>query len=181
MELVTMFKRIKIPFFALALTSMTLCGFWCEPIDEDMGPFSIEDCVDYYRYKLSIPPVIDSLKLEMLHESVPLYLNYSDYKKRAVIYFGDGRESYTFGPHSKLHVYDSLVFKFYFYCNNQWLESRDYKFLNRKDAFTHIDYKEQEEGELMFDAELDSICPGLSNYRITQYTDSECLEELNSK
>ena len=76
-----MFKRIKIPFFALVLTSMTLCGFWCEPIDEDMGPFSIEDCVDYYRYKLSIPPVIDSLKLEMLHESVPLYLNYSDYKK----------------------------------------------------------------------------------------------------
>ena len=30
----------------------------------------------------------------------------------------------------------------------------------------------------MFDAELDSICPGLSKYRITQYTDSECLEEL---
>ena len=49
------------------------------------------------------------------------------------------------------------------------------------DAFTHIDYKEQAEGELMFDAELDSICPGLSNYRITQYTDSECLDELKSK
>ena len=31
----------------------------------------------------------------------------------------------------------------------------------------------------MFDAELDSICLGLSNYRISQYTDDECLEELN--
>ena len=85
------------------------------------------------------------------------------------------------GPPFAKKLFDSLTLKISFFCNNQWLESHDYKFLNRKDAFTHIDYKEQEEGELMFDAELDSICPGLSNYRITQYTDSECLEELNSK
>ena len=39
--------------------------------------------------------------------------------------------------------------------------------------------KKQTEGELMFDAELDSICPGLSNYRISQYTDDVCLDELN--
>lgn len=39
--------------------------------------------------------------------------------------------------------------------------------------------KKQTEGELMFDAELDSICPGLSNYRISQYTDDECLDVLN--
>lgn len=40
--------------------------------------------------------------------------------------------------------------------------------------------KKQTEGELMFDAELDSICPGLSNYRISQYTDDECLDELKN-
>lgn len=39
--------------------------------------------------------------------------------------------------------------------------------------------KKQTEGELMFDAELDSICPGLSNYRISQYTDDVCLDVLN--
>ena len=39
--------------------------------------------------------------------------------------------------------------------------------------------KKQTEGELMFDAELDSICPGLSNYRISQYTDDVSLDELN--
>ncbi|MBR3670019.1 MAG: hypothetical protein IKN70_08465 [Fibrobacter sp.] len=90
-------------------------------------------------------------------------------------------ERFIFGPSHDEDLLDSLTLKISFFCNNQWLESRDYKFLNRKDAFTHIDYKEQTEGELMFDAELDSVCPGLSNYRITQYTDSECLEELNSK
>ena len=68
---------------------------------------------------------------------------------------------------------------FQFACNGLWLESYDYKFPNRRDVFTHINYKEQSEGELMFDAELDSICPGLSNYRISQYTDDECLDELN--
>ena len=174
MELVTMFKRIKIPFFALALTSMTLCGFWCEPIDEDMGPFSIEDCVDYYRYIIYLPSIVDTVDVDVYHEG-----NFS-YELRG--YNGPNRSEMIFwGPPFAKELFDSLTLKISFLCNNQWLESRDYKFLNRKDAFTHIDYKEQEEGELMFDAELDSICPGLSNYRITQYTDSECLEELNSK
>ena len=85
-----------------------------------------------------------------------------------------------FGPHSKIGIFDTLVMKFQFACNGRWIESYDYKIRNRKDVFTHIDYKEQIEGELMFDAELDSICPGLSNYRISQYTDDECLDELKN-
>lgn len=68
---------------------------------------------------------------------------------------------------------------FQFACNGLWLESYDYKFLNRRDVLPTLTIKKQTEGELMFDAELDSICPGLSNYRISQYTDDECLDELN--
>ena len=163
------FKRVKTQFVAVVLASMSLCGFWCESI-EPLEDVSENDCVDYFRYKADIL-IADSLKGSIFHGNELLQPGFFC----CSIYAGG------FGPYSYLDVFDSLSIKFSVLCNNQWLESRDYKFLNRKDAFTHIDYKEQTEGELMFDAELDSVCPGLSNYRITQYTDSECLEELNSK
>ena len=171
-----MFKRVKTPFFALLLTSMSLCGFWCERFDEDFGPVYIGDCVDYYRYIIHLPSIVDTVDVGVYYEG-----NLS-YESRG--YNGPNRSEMTykfFGPSFAKRNFDSLTLKISFFCNNQCLESRDYKFLNRKDAFTHIDYKEQAEGELMFNAELDSICPGLSNYRITQYTDSECLDELKSK
>ena len=148
-----MIRRMRTYFLAIILASVSLCGFMCY-VPDDVSPVAIseEDCLDYFRYKARIN----------LADTVKGYVFY----KNELIY-------------SKNYCYSCENFSVF--CNNQWLESRDYKFLNRKDAFTHIDYKEQEEGELMFDAELDSICPGLSNYRITQYTDSECLDELKSK
>lgn len=170
-----MLKQLKKYFFALILASMSLCGFMCHP-DEDFGPVYMEDCVDYYRYIINLPSIVDTVDVEIYYEGNLSY--------ELCGYNGPNRSEMTYrfwGPPFAKELFDSLTLKISFLCNNQWLESRDYKFLNRKDAFTHIDYKEQEEGELMFDAELDSICPGLSKYRITQYTDSECLEELNSK
>ena len=54
------------------------------------------------------------------------------------------------------------------------------KFVTAKMFLPTLTIKKQTEGELMFDAELDSICPGLSNYRISQYTDDECLDKLKN-
>ena len=165
-----MVKRMKTYFLAIILASVSLCGFMCY-VPDDVSPVAIseEDCLDYFRYKARIN----------LADTVKGYVFY----KNELIYSKNYCFSceYSWGPTFNLKIFDTLSINFSVFCNNQWQESRDYKFLNRKDAFTHIDYKEQEEGELMFDAELDSICPGLSNYRITQYTDSECLDELKSK
>ena len=166
-----MLKRKIKYFFATILTIMSLCGFDCYVPDE--GYVSEDDCVDYFRYKADVSTVADTVRYRIIYGDSLLFSEHYSCLGLAC--------TQTFGPYSYFGIFDSLSVKFSIFCNNQWLDSRDYKFLNRKDAFTHIDYKEQAEGELMFDAELDSICPGLSNYRITQYTDTECLEELNSK
>ena len=167
-----MLKRKIKYFFATILTIMSLCGFDCYVPDEE-DYVSEDDCVDYFRYKADVSTVADTVRYRIIYGDSLLFSEHYSCLGLAC--------TQTFGPYSYFGIFDSLSVKFSIFCNNQWLESRDYKFLNRKDAFTHIDYKEQAEGELMFDAELDSICPGLSNYRITQYTDTECLEELNSK
>lgn len=111
-------------------------------------------------------------------EDTALYTNSS-----ITIYETDESEIKTlfWGPYKEIDIFDTLTFKLFFFCNGKWVESRDYKFLNREDVFTHIDFKEQEEGELMFDVSADSVCQGLSNYRISQYTDTECIDELNGK
>ena len=172
-----MLKRKIKYFFATILTIMSLCGFMCHP-DDDEWPVAVliseHDCVDHFRYIVDVHTVADSMRDCFFYGDSLLYCS------RSPACLGHGCTQ-MFGPVSYLGIFDTLTLTLSVFCNDQWLESRDYKFLNRKDAFMHIDYKEQAEGELMFDAELDSICPGLSNYRITQYTDTECLEELNSK
>ena len=85
-------------------------------------------------------------------DSVSLFLSY---KKSLLVtdhsifisFYDALHPRFKFGPHSKTGVFDTLVMKYQFACNGQWLESHDYKFLNRKDVFVHIDYKEQTEGE----------------------------------
>ena len=165
-----MIRRMRTYFLAIILASVSLCGFMCY-VPDDVSPVAIseEDCLDYFRYKARIN-LADTVKGYVFYKNELIYSKNYCYSCE-----------YSWGPTFNLKIFDTLSINFSVFCNNQWLESRDYKFLNRKDAFTHIDYKEQAEGELMFDAELDSICPGLSNYRITQYTDSECLDELKSK
>ena len=171
-----MLKRKIKYFFAAILTIVSLCGFGtCDPVEDEGNltpvPLTEKDCLDYFQYKARVN-LADTVKGYVFYKNELIYSNNKNYCYSC---------EYSWGPTLNLKIFDTLSIKFSVFCNDQWLESRDYKFLNRKDAFTHIDYKEQLEGELMFDAELDSICPGLSNYRITQYTDTECLEELNSK
>ena len=161
----------------LSLVWLSMCGVTCHPYGDNGGAYhySIDDCEAHFQYIVYALNSADSIGLLLFDEN-----NVLESGKYNMQWYNEN-ERFIFGPSHDEDLLDSLTLKISFFCNNQWLESRDYKFLNRKDAFTHIDYKEQTEGELMFDAELDSVCPGLSNYRITQYTDSECLEELNSK
>ena len=152
-----------------------LCALSCDPEADSSIITSDKDCIDYFRYDVAYPLNVDTVTLSISYREKLIVKDYSVF----LGFYDTLHPRFKFGPHSKTGVFDTLVMRFRFACNGQWLESYDYKFRNRKDVFTHIDYKEQIEGELMFDAELDSICPGLSNYRISQYTDDECLEELN--
>ena len=154
----------------LSLSYISFCGLFCNSAND--GVINDADCIDFFHYDISIPPNADSIHVQGFYKDSLLFENLGhplNYKLR----------NDYWGPVYRTNIFDTLSIKMVIFCSNGKYESRDYKFLNREDAFTHIDYKEQEDGELMFDAELDSICPGLSNYRITQHTDSECLEDLS--
>ena len=68
-----MFKRVKIPFFALLLTSMSLCGFMCY-VPDDVSPVAIseEDCLDYFRYKARIN-LADTVKGYVFYKNELIY------------------------------------------------------------------------------------------------------------
>lgn len=159
---------------ALFFVWMSCCCFWCYQPEDFGNSISEYDCISNFRYKIFWPNEADSLK-EMVNYNADNIWDSKDYLR------GYKYVTYDFGPIKHYDIFDSLTFKLFFFCNGKWVGSHDYKFLNRKDVFTHIDFKEQEEGMLMFEVSADSICPGLSNYRITQYTDTECIEELNKK
>ena len=169
-------KILMLKHFPLLICLCFFCALSCDPEANSYTVTSETDCIDFFRYKIEYPLKVDSVSFFLLYEKSLLVTDHS-----IIIGFYDTlHPRVKFGPHSKIGIFDTLVMKFQFACNGRWLESYDYKIRNRKDVFTHIDYKEQIEGELMFDAELDSICPGLSNYRISQYTDDECLDELKN-
>lgn len=167
-------KKIVKCVSALIFIWMSCCCFLCyQP--EDLGRvISEKDCISNFRFYCYWPKVADSVKVMVNYNTDSLFFDREFLR----------RYTYTtsfFGPYKEVDVFDTLTFRLFFFCNGQWVSSRDYKFLNREDVFTHIDFKEQEEGELMFDVSADSVCQGLSNYRISQYTDTECIEELNGK
>ena len=157
-------------FLSLALVGVSSCHPY---IDDGGSFFGKNDCIAHYQYIAYIPNNVDSVKIKLFDRTKTL--EQEEYSMLG--YYKDFQ--FFWGPSRYEDTFDTLFFKLYFFCNALWVESRDYKFPNRRDVVTHINYKEQSEGELMFDAELDSICPGLSNYRISQYTDDECLDELN--
>lgn len=183
-------------FTALAFVWMACCCFWCYQPDD--LTISEENCLNHFQYKVYIMPGIDVFGEEILHLEKSAYSFVGEVNARANPFrtildtslFVDsivppqnnsGKMDKNWGPYKEVDIFDTLTFRLFFFCNGQWVSSRDYKFLNREDVFTHIDFKEQEEGELMFDVSADSVCQGLSSYRISQYTDTECIDELNGK
>ena len=150
-----MIRRMRTYFLAIILASVSLCGFMCY-VPDDVSPVAIseEDCLDYFRYKARIN-LADTVKGNVFYKNELIYSKNYCFSCE-----------YSWGPTFNLKIFDTLSINFSVFCNNQWLESRDYKFLNRKDAFTHIDYKEQERCRTGFDMPRSLELPHHAVYRL---------------
>ncbi len=144
-----MFKRVKTPFFALVLTSMSLCGFMCDP-----APYQPE-CMNNFICFAYTPDEADSVKVDLFYEDSLM----ESETHSAIVALPDS-----------VHVFLDLVeIQISVFCNGEWLPSEKFEISNTRDRIQQVTFAQNVKGKKIFTEEQLSKCPQLENAGVNFY------------